>query len=88
MLPFFKTVEEVRQFISYVDGCAKVCLLVETPEAAFLLDEIVELEGINMIHIGFNDLHLAVCMNFMFELLSNGMVDKMADVCIVNTEEL
>lgn len=78
LLPFFKTVEEVKQFISYVGGRAKVCLLVETPEAAVLLDEIVELNGIDMIHLGLNDLHLALGMKFMFELLSNGMVDKMA----------
>ena len=34
MLPFFKTVEEVKQFISYVNGRAKTLLLVETVEAA------------------------------------------------------
>lgn len=78
MLPFFKTVKEVEQFIAYVDDRAKVCLLVETPEAAILLDEIVELQGIDMIHLGLNDLHLALKMKFMFELLTNGMVDQMA----------
>jgi hypothetical protein len=78
MLPFFKTVNEVKAFIGYVNGRAKTCLLVETPEAAVLLDEIVEIEGINMIHIGLNDLHFALKMKFMFELLSNGMVDQMA----------
>jgi 2-keto-3-deoxy-L-rhamnonate aldolase RhmA len=78
MLPFFKTVNEVKAFIEYVNDRAKTCLLVETPEAAVLLDEIVEIEGIDMIHLGLNDLHLALKMKFMFELLSNGMVDQMA----------
>ena len=77
MLPFFKTVEEVRRFLGVVNGRAKTCLLVETPEAALLLDEILELNGIDMIHLGLNDLHLALGMKFMFELLSNGTVERL-----------
>ncbi len=78
MLPFFKSIDEVRQFLAYVDGKAKTCLLVETPEAALLLDEIVELKGIDMIHIGLNDLHLALGKKFMFELLADGTVDRLS----------
>ncbi|MGN0222436.1 MAG: aldolase/citrate lyase family protein [Muribaculaceae bacterium] len=78
MLPFFKTVAEVRQFISIVNGRVKTCLLVETPEAALLLDEILAVEGIDMIHIGLNDLHLALGMKFMFELLADGTVERLA----------
>lgn len=78
MLPFFKTVAEVEQFIGYVGGRAKTCLLVETPEAALLIDEILELKGIDMIHLGLNDLHLALGMKFMFELLADGTVDRLS----------
>ena len=78
MLPFFKTVAEVEQFIEYVGGRAKTCLLVETPEAALLIDEILELKGIDMIHLGLNDLHLALGMKFMFELLADGTVDRLS----------
>lgn len=77
MLPFFKTVEEVRKFLTYVNGRAKTCLLVETPEAALLIDEILELAGIDMVHLGLNDLHLALGMKFMFELLADGTVDRL-----------
>ena len=76
MLPYFKTTEEVHRFIGYVGGRAKTCLLVETPEAADLLDQIVEIDGIDMIHIGLNDMHLALKMMFMFQLLTDGSVDK------------
>ena len=38
MLPYFKTVKEVKQFLDYVGGRAKTCLLVETPEAGMLID--------------------------------------------------
>ena len=80
MLPYFKTIEEVEVFIKYVDNRAKTCLLVETPEAAYLLEKIVEVPGIDMIHIGLNDMHLAMKMKFMFQLLYDGSVDKWARV--------
>lgn len=76
MLPFFKTVAEVEQFIAYVGGRAKTCLLVETSEAAELLEQIVEVPGIDMIHFGLNDMHLALGLKFMFQLLADGSVDK------------
>lgn len=78
MLPFFKKVAEVQRFLNVVDGRAKTCLLVETPEAALLIDEILELKGIDMIHLGLNDLHLALGMKFMFELLADGTVDRLS----------
>ena len=77
MLPYFKTVEEVRTFINFVNKRAKVCLLVETPEAVDKIDEILDLDGIDEIHIGLNDLHLGYKMNFMFELLADGTVEKL-----------
>ncbi len=77
MLPFFKKVADVKTFLNLVDGRAKTCLLLETPEAVVLLDEILELKGIDMIHIGLNDLHLALGMKFMFELLADGTVDRL-----------
>lgn len=78
MLPYFKSVEEVRMFIDYVGGRAKTCLLLETAEAAMLIDEILKLPGIDMIHIGLNDLHLSLGMKFMFQLLTDGIVENLA----------
>lgn len=77
MLPYFHTVEEVREFISYVNGRAQTCLLLETPEAADAIDDILEVPGIDMIHIGLNDMYLAMEMDFMFELLANGTVENL-----------
>lgn len=89
MLPFFHSVEEVKEFVylvktannrceRYGNERAKACLLLETPEAAILLDEILNVPGIDMIHIGLNDLHLAMGMKFMFQLLSDGIVEQLA----------
>lgn len=79
LLPFFKTVEEVKQFIGYVNGRAKTLLLMETVEAANLIDEILEVPGIDMIHLGLNDMHLELGMKFMFELLANGTVERLGN---------
>lgn len=88
MLPFFHSVDEVKEFVYLVKNAnsqmerygsnrAKACLLLETPEAAILLDEILNVSGIDMIHIGLNDLHLAMGMKFMFQLLTDGIVEQL-----------
>lgn len=77
MLPCFKTVDEVKTFINLVDGRAKTMLLVETPEAVEIIDDILALDGIDEIHIGLNDLSLGYGMKFMFELLADGTVERL-----------
>lgn len=79
MLPYFKTVEEVQQFISYVNGRAKTQLLVETAEAVEQIDNILEVPGIDEVHIGLNDLHLSYRMDFMFELICGETVKNLCD---------
>lgn len=80
MLPFFKTSDEVKRFISGVNGRARTCLLVETSEAAENLEEILKVGGIDEIHIGLNDLHLAYNMKFMFQLLADGTVERLCKI--------
>ena len=77
MLPFFKTTREVKKFIDIVNGRAKVMLLMETPEAVAEVDNIISIPGIDEIHIGINDLSLGYGMPFMFELLSDGTVERL-----------
>ena len=79
MLPYFKTADEVREFVSLVGGRAKTMLLVETAEAAERIDEILAVEGIDEVHIGLNDLHLAYKKRFMFELLTDGTVAHLCE---------
>ncbi|MBQ8696378.1 MAG: aldolase [Clostridia bacterium] len=74
MLPMFRTAAEVERFVRAVNGRATVQLLVETAEAAESIDEILRVPGIDEIHIGLNDLHLAKGKKFMFELLCDGTV--------------
>ncbi|MBR3381740.1 MAG: aldolase [Clostridia bacterium] len=77
MLPYFKTVEEVGTFLRLVNGRAKTMLLIETPEAVERIDEILELPGIDEIHIGLNDLSIGYGRKFMFELLADGTVEQL-----------
>lgn len=77
MLPYFKTVDEVKTFIELVGGRVKTIPLVETPEAVNCIDEILKLD-IDEIFIGLNDLSLGYRKKFMFELLTDGTVE---DLC-------
>ncbi len=77
MLPMFRTKEEAERFVRYVNGRAIVQLLVETAEAAEHIDEILEVDGVDEIHIGLNDLHLAYGKDFMFELLCDETVQTL-----------
>lgn len=77
MLPMWKTVIEVESFLQAVSRRCKTSLLLETKEAVLCLDKVLALNGIDEIHIGLNDLHLSYGMDFMFELLSDGTVEKL-----------
>lgn len=79
MLPMWKSVTEVEKFIGAVSGRAKTVLLLETGQALECLDDVLQLKGIDEIHIGLNDLHLSYGLTFMFELLTNGTVEKICD---------
>ena len=79
MLPMFKTRSDAERFVEYVDGRAKVQLLLETAEAVENVDDILQVQGVDEIHIGLNDLHLAYNQTFMFELLCDKTVSKLCE---------
>ncbi len=79
MLPMFNTADEVEKVIRLIDGRVRLCLLLETPQALTRIDDILEYSaGIDEIHLGLNDLHLGMGLDFMFELLSGGIVEYAA----------
>lgn len=79
MLPYFKTVDEVRLFVDAVAGRARTMLLVETPEAVDIIDEILENEGIDEVFVGLNDLSLGFGHAFMFKPLVDGTVERLSE---------
>lgn len=80
MLPMAKTVDEVKIFAEHVKGRAKTMLLLETAEAADKIREMLDLGVIDEVHIGLNDLHLSLGKKFMFELLTDGTVERLCRI--------
>lgn len=78
MLPMFRTVEEAADFIKFIDGRARVSLLVETAQAAVRIRDIIELGGIDEVFVGLNDLHLSLALNNHFEALVSGLMDMLS----------
>lgn len=76
MLPYWKTPDEVNNFLKAVNGRAKTTLLLETKEAVECVDDVLKFD-FDEIHIGINDLHLSYGLNFMFELLADGTVEML-----------
>ncbi len=74
MLPMFRTAKEAACFIRYIDGRAKASLLLETAGAAERIEQIVQLNGVDEIHIGLNDLHLDLGLRTHFELLYSDLI--------------
>lgn len=81
MLPMVMDHHDVELFTKYVDGRAKVCIMIETAASLARLDRIIAVPGVDEIFIGLNDLHISMGLSFMFELLSDGMVEYIADKC-------
>lgn len=77
MLPMWKKVSEVEQFVAFVGGRCKTLALLETKEADAALEEVLKIDGLDEIHIGLNDLHLSYKRHFLFELLADGTVDRL-----------
>ncbi len=80
MLPYFRELEEVDAFVKMVAGRARVVLLVETAAAMVRFSDLVQLAGVDEVHIGLNDLHLDLKLRSHFELLCSDLLDRMADI--------
>ncbi|MBN1182932.1 MAG: aldolase [Bacteroidales bacterium] len=78
MLPMFKRKNEVETFIDLVGERAKKYLLLETPQALTRVNEILEVKGIDAVHIGLNDLSIGLGLDFLYETLIGGIVEYLA----------
>lgn len=81
MLPMVFSDKDVEEYVGYVNGRAKVCIMIETAQALARIDDILAVKGVDEIFIGLNDLHISMGLSFMFELLSGGLVEYVADKC-------
>lgn len=81
MLPMVIDQHDVETYVKYVNGRAKVCIMIETASSLARLDKILEVPGVDEIFVGLNDLHISMGLTFMFELLSGGIVEYVASKC-------
>ncbi|MCM1142247.1 MAG: HpcH/HpaI aldolase/citrate lyase family protein [Muribaculum sp.] len=81
MLPMTIDQHDAEQYVKMVGGRAKVCIMIETAAAMARLDKILAVPGVDEVFIGLNDLHISMGLTFMFELLSDGLVEYIAEKC-------
>ena len=75
MVPMFRTLNELDTFFKIANGRAEIVPLVETAEALQILPQIINQFPLQKIHIGLNDLHLDLKLKFMFQVMSEGLLE-------------
>ncbi len=78
MLPMFRSAGEVEEFAGIVAGRATVVLLLETREALAALEAILDVDGVDEVHIGLNDLSIALELPNRFLVLTGRAVARAA----------
>ncbi len=77
MLPMWTSAAQAEVFVRMVRAGARAILLLETAQAAESLDEVLQINGVDEIFIGLNDLHLSKGQPFIFCPLSDGTIDML-----------
>ena len=78
-LPMVKTVSEVEQFLSHVDGRCKTGILLETTEAYGIAEELATLP-FERVYLGLNDFAISRGGGSIFCAIRDGSVEKMRDI--------
>ena len=76
MLPMIKSLEEVSATGKLINGRAKFMPLIETVASLDCIEEIDGLPYVDELHLGLNDLHLEMKLDFMFQLFPLGIIEK------------
>ena len=78
MLPYFHTLGEVERFVALVGGRARTVALVETAAAAFLIDRIAALDGLDEIHVGLTDMMLSSRVGSRYVIMTSDLMPAIA----------
>lgn len=79
MLPMVVSDEQIKEYVDYVNGRAKISIMIETAQALARVDDFLSVDGVDEYFVGLNDLHISLGLDFMFELLSDGLLEYLAD---------
>lgn len=80
MLPMFRNLSTVVQFMECLAGRAEPFLLCETIESLESIPQLLCIKELRNFHIGLNDLHLDLGLQFLFEPIAKGLIDPYARV--------
>ena len=75
MLPMFRRIDELARFFDILGGRAEAVPLFETYDALKAVPEIVNKLPLTDVHIGLNDLHLDMGLDFIFQPISDGVLE-------------
>ena len=76
MLPMFRSIDELARFFDLLNDRVEALPLVETIGALNAIPEMVAKLPLSGLHIGLNDLHLDIGLDFMFQVISNGVLEQ------------
>jgi 2-keto-3-deoxy-L-rhamnonate aldolase RhmA len=82
MLPYFKTTAAAETFVRLVDARAHPVLLVETADAAAVIDDLCRIPGVSEIHIGLNDMRLSLGWPSHFHVLVSEFLERICDAIL------
>ncbi len=75
MVPMFKSKNELQTICNFIDGRCGVVPLLETTQALLRIDDILDIQNFEFIHLGLNDLRISLGISFLFEVVSGGLIE-------------
>ncbi len=76
MLPMFRSTDELARFFDLLGDRVEALPLVETNDALQAIPEMIKKLPLTGLHIGLNDLHLDLGLDFMFQLIGDGLLEE------------
>jgi 2-keto-3-deoxy-L-rhamnonate aldolase RhmA len=80
MVPMIEDELDVRAIVKLIDGRIKFIPLLETASSIIRLKNIVEIEGIDEIYFGLNDLSIQMQLKFLHEITASGLMRFCSDI--------
>ena len=87
MLPYFKSIDEVKVFVDLLDvRSIEPSLLIETLDSINNLDNIIKIFPFKYVHLGLNDLHIERSTHLIFEPYIDGLIDYVTGILRKNDQ--
>ena len=84
MLPMFHSQDDLARFLDLLADRAQAVPLVETAASLAAVPQMCESLPLTRLHIGLNDLHLDMNLDFMFQPLADGTLEEAAEALCVH----